>query len=47
MLEKARRLNVPLDNLETGIEDIAGIRIMCQFVDDILRVAPSSAQDRI
>ncbi|AJY73359.1 GTP pyrophosphokinase [Paenibacillus beijingensis] len=39
ILEKARRLNVPMDALETGIEDIAGIRIMCQFVDDILRVA--------
>ncbi|CAM3800280.1 GTP pyrophosphokinase family protein [Cohnella lubricantis] len=39
ILEKARRLNVPLDQIETGIEDIAGIRIMCQFVDDIHRVA--------
>jgi putative GTP pyrophosphokinase len=39
ILEKARRLNVPLDRLESGIEDIAGIRIMCQFVDDIHRVA--------
>lgn len=39
ILEKARRLGVPSDKLETGIEDIAGIRIMCQFVDDIHRVA--------
>ncbi|MFC4778587.1 GTP pyrophosphokinase family protein [Paenibacillus sp. GCM10023252] len=39
VLEKAKRLNVPPDQLETGIEDIAGIRIMCQFVDDIHRVA--------
>ncbi|OBZ12918.1 MULTISPECIES: GTP pyrophosphokinase family protein [Bacillales] len=39
ILEKARRLNVPSDQLDTGIEDIAGIRIMCQFVDDIHRVA--------
>lgn len=39
ILEKARRLNVPLDRIETGIEDIAGIRIMCQFVEDIHRVA--------
>lgn len=39
ILEKARRLNVPSDKLDTGIEDIAGIRIMCQFVDDIHRVA--------
>ncbi|MFX3633779.1 MAG: GTP pyrophosphokinase family protein [Candidatus Pristimantibacillus sp.] len=39
VLEKAKRLNVPADQLEQGIEDIAGIRIMCQFVDDIHRVA--------
>lgn len=39
ILDKAKRLNVAMDNLETGIEDIAGIRIMCQFVEDIRRVA--------
>lgn len=39
ILEKAKRLNVPMDQLETGIEDIAGIRIMCQFVEDIERLA--------
>jgi putative GTP pyrophosphokinase len=39
VLEKAKRLNVPMDKLESGIEDIAGIRIMCQFVEDINRVA--------
>lgn len=39
ILDKARRLQVPMDQLETGIEDIAGIRIMCQFVEDIRRVA--------
>jgi len=39
ILAKAKLLNVPLDKLETGIEDIAGIRIMCQFVEDIHRVA--------
>lgn len=39
ILEKARKLSVPLDRIEMGIEDIAGIRIMCQFVDDIYRVA--------
>jgi len=39
ILEKAKRLKVPSDQLDTGIEDIAGIRIMCQFVDDIHRVA--------
>jgi putative GTP pyrophosphokinase len=39
ILDKAKRLNVPLDQLETGIEDIAGIRIMCQFMEDIARLA--------
>lgn len=39
ILDKAKRLNVALEDLETGIEDIAGIRIMCQFVEDIRRVA--------
>ncbi|MBB3109978.1 putative GTP pyrophosphokinase [Paenibacillus phyllosphaerae] len=39
ILEKAKRLSVPAEKIDTGIEDIAGIRIMCQFVDDIRRVA--------
>ncbi|OFI05041.1 GTP pyrophosphokinase YjbM [Clostridium acetireducens DSM 10703] len=38
MLEKANKFNIPLDRIEYEIEDIAGIRIMCQFVDDIERV---------
>ncbi|WP_018885894.1 GTP pyrophosphokinase family protein [Paenibacillus massiliensis] len=39
ILDKAERLQVPLDQIEQGIEDIAGIRIMCQFAEDIRRVA--------
>lgn len=39
ILSKAKLLGVPYDQLEKGIEDIAGIRIMCQFVEDIYRVA--------
>ncbi|MFD2117281.1 GTP pyrophosphokinase family protein [Paenibacillus yanchengensis] len=39
ILDKAKRLSIPMDQLDSGIEDIAGIRIMCQFVDDIHRVA--------
>lgn len=39
ILEKAKRLSVPLERIEVGIEDIAGIRIMCQFAEDIQRVA--------
>lgn len=38
ILEKAKRLSVPMEKIETGIEDIAGIRIMCQFVEDIERM---------
>lgn len=39
ILNKAKKLNVRADQLEEGIEDIAGIRIMCQFVEDIDTVA--------
>jgi putative GTP pyrophosphokinase len=39
ILDKAKRLNVPMEQLESGIEDIAGIRIMCQFVEDIQRLS--------
>ncbi|MCR8643907.1 GTP pyrophosphokinase family protein [Paenibacillus sp. N1-5-1-14] len=39
ILEKAKRLDVEMDDLETGIEDIAGIRIMCQFGEDIMLIA--------
>lgn len=38
LLEKANKFEIPLDRLQYEIEDIAGIRIMCQFVDDIDRV---------
>lgn len=38
MLEKANKFNIPLDRLQYEMEDIAGLRIMCQFVDDIERV---------
>lgn len=38
ILEKAQRKGVPPDELEEHIEDIAGIRIICQFVEDIQTV---------
>lgn len=38
ILEKAKLLELELDEIENGIEDIAGIRIMCQFVEDIYTV---------
>ncbi|MDA3730189.1 GTP pyrophosphokinase family protein [Niameybacter massiliensis] len=38
ILEKAKKKNIPLDQVEEKMEDIAGIRIMCQFVEDIYTV---------
>ena len=38
ILEKAEKKNIPLEEIEEKIEDIAGIRIMCQFVEDIYKV---------
>ncbi|MGV3489333.1 MAG: GTP pyrophosphokinase [Tuberibacillus sp.] len=38
ILDKARRKNIPLNQLHTSMQDIAGLRIMCQFVDDIKAV---------
>lgn len=38
ILEKANKFNIPLERIGYEIEDIAGIRIMCQFVDDVERV---------
>jgi putative GTP pyrophosphokinase len=35
ILDKAKKKSIPMDKLEEEIQDIAGIRIMCQFVDDI------------
>ncbi|CEI84536.1 GTP pyrophosphokinase [Oceanobacillus oncorhynchi subsp. incaldanensis] len=34
IIEKARERQIPLENLDT-LQDIAGIRVVCQFVDDI------------
>lgn len=38
ILEKANKFSIPLDRVGYEIEDIAGIRIMCQFVDDVQKV---------
>ncbi|MCD2138703.1 GTP pyrophosphokinase [Salinicoccus halitifaciens] len=35
IIEKANTRNIPYDRLREEMYDIAGIRIMCQFVDDI------------
>ncbi|CRZ34254.1 putative GTP pyrophosphokinase [Herbinix hemicellulosilytica] len=39
ILEKAQKKNIPLEQIEDKIDDIAGIRIICQFVEDIYKVA--------
>ena len=38
ILAKAKRKGVPLTQIEEKIEDIAGIRIICKFADDIKTV---------
>ena len=38
ILEKAGRKQIPPDKIAEEIEDIAGIRILCQFVEDIPKV---------
>ncbi|PJI07712.1 MULTISPECIES: GTP pyrophosphokinase [Clostridium] len=38
ILEKANKFNIPDDRIMFEMEDICGIRIMCQFVDDITKV---------
>lgn len=35
ILEKAKKKNIMISRIEDEIEDIAGIRIICQFVEDI------------
>ena len=39
ILEKMPRKNIPMERLEQDLEDIAGIRIICQFEEDIDAVA--------
>ena len=38
ILEKAAKRNIPLERIEEEIQDIAGVRVVCQFVDDIYTV---------
>lgn len=35
ILEKANRKNISFENLEEEMEDLGGVRIVCQFVEDI------------
>lgn len=38
ILDKCRKKGISIEDVTTKIEDIAGIRIICQFVEDIERV---------
>jgi len=38
ILDKTQKKKIPMDKIEEEIEDIAGIRIICQFVEDIEKV---------
>ncbi|WP_185806833.1 GTP pyrophosphokinase [Bacillus salinus] len=38
ILDKANKKGIPLNELETQMQDIAGLRMMCQFVEDIYTV---------
>lgn len=38
ILEKADKFNIPFHRIRYEMEDIAGIRVMCQFVDDVRKV---------
>ena len=39
LLEKMHRKKIPMERMEEELEDIAGIRIICQFEEDIETVA--------
>lgn len=39
ILEKMQRKRIPMERMEEEVEDIAGIRIICQFEEDIETVA--------
>lgn len=38
ILDKAQKKNIEIENIEEELDDIAGIRIICQFVEDIQKV---------
>lgn len=38
ILEKAQKKNIPIDEIEVNLQDIAGLRVICQFVEDIYEV---------
>ena len=39
IIDKAQKKGIDMDKIETQLEDIAGIRLICQFTEDIYTVA--------
>lgn len=39
ILDKAQKKNIEMDNIENEMQDIAGIRLICQFNEDVFAVA--------
>ena len=39
ILDKMQKKNIKMEEMEEKVEDIAGIRIICQFVEDIYRLS--------
>ncbi|WP_067842070.1 GTP pyrophosphokinase [Amphibacillus sediminis] len=39
ILDKAKRKQIAAEDIEEKIQDIAGVRVLCQFVDDIYTIA--------
>ena len=39
ILEKMKKKGIPFEKMEEQVEDIAGVRIICQFVEDIEKVS--------
>ncbi len=44
ILDKAKKMNIPYDKITEQMEDIAGIRVVCQLVDDIYTVVEKIKQ---
>lgn len=38
ILDKAETKHIPLERIEKDLQDIAGLRVVCQFVDDIYNI---------
>ncbi len=38
IIDKAERKNIQIEKIETEMQDIAGVRVVCQFVDDIYTI---------